>query len=100
MTQNHDCQAHGHVWLVTDGTTDNTPYLRHRGRTSATVPVRCQFCDASTELPRHAGFSGPRAPGQPIDQTIPPQFMKVLDRALVEAANQANQGPASPDPAH
>lgn len=95
-SMNHDCQSLGHVWLtVTDGTTDNTPYIRHRGRTSATVSVRCQFCDASTELKRHAGFSGTRAPSQPIDTTIPPQFMKVVERAVAEA----NQGPASPDTA-
>lgn len=88
----HTCLDHGHVWLETDG----TPYTRHRGRLDADVSVVCKHCGMTSTLPRSSGFSGARKLGQPIDLTIPPQFMAVLNRATeqlaadIRAANDAS----------
>lgn len=85
-----DCNGPGHLWRTADG----KPYARVRGQSSDTVPVTCAHCAATTELPKHSGFSGSRV-GRPVDHTIPPQFKQVLDRALAEAAKSDSPGPVS-----
>lgn len=85
----HDCNHRGHVWL----TADDQPYSRERGTDlDATVDVHCQHCPEARQLPRFSTYSGKRAPGQPIDKTIPPAFKAVLDRAVIEA-QKPNNGP-------
>jgi hypothetical protein len=77
----HDCDHQGHVWLDEN----DRPYARQRGKDlSATVDVHCQHCEATRALPKYSQFSGARAAGQPIDNTVPSAFRSVLDRALAE----------------
>lgn len=86
----HDCTHHGHVWLETDG----TPYTRHRGRNHATVSVTCTHCHATATLKTHGAFTASKGP-HTIDSTIPAPFMKVVDRALINAGKKpADSGPA------
>jgi hypothetical protein len=76
----YDCTQRGHVWLEANG----QPYTRHRGQGNETVDVSCAHCLQSAAVARYSGYSGNRKPGQPIDKTVPPQFQRVMDRALTE----------------
>lgn len=81
----HDCDHQGHVWLAEN----EKPYTRQRGKDlNATVDVHCQHCPASRLLPKFSQFSGHTLPGHVPDapNVIPPQFKKVVDRAVAEAA--------------
>lgn len=93
LLMTRDCTGPGHLWRTADG----KPYARVRGQSSDTVPVTCAHCPATTELPKHSGFSGSRG-ARPVDHSIPPQFKQVLDRALAEAAKQSESPAASPGP--
>lgn len=76
----HDCAHRGHVWLEGSGANAH-PYVRHRGRKSATVTVRCQHCGKHAKLQAHGAFTAPPGP-HPVVHRIPPGVLKAMDRAL------------------
>lgn len=90
----HDCVHHGHVWLEAHGVL----YSRARNR-KGKVHVHCQFCTETATVETHGSFTRGNAK-EPIGKDIPPQFMKVMERALEAAPDVAvpepddNTGPA------
>lgn len=85
-----DCSQKGHVWLEADG----TPFVRHRGRAGGPVEVTCQHCLTTVEMEGRGAFTSKPGANLPPDATIPPQFQKVVDRALADAGKLTITGPA------